>query len=399
MPNGDDVRNLGDLRKEVAVLTLQLQCANRRNLHLEEDLDHSRKEVERVRREAAAEVERVRREAAAEISQHKERYEQLEKDLCADVAQFQSVRVIAAEPSQQAGFEEESKEGDTGSSSDFTKVIKQSADFDDQSQAASVAASADACLAHVPCDPTAKLEEPPAPSVELAKTKDLQELFSQVLGPMKGKGVHQEHSWCRDDQALVDMEEREARESGVDSRNIETFGHDLVSSCSSGPQPVALTVRGCADSVVKNIVRGTFCPFSANHCRPVYKSNDYKSNAGNIEVMLYFWDERDGPSLSGWWLSPVVGGDQVWAYNGDRGMTPPRSGWRVPHDGPVDPTFEIIVHAGVAKGCGKQYRQQFGQQEEHHSDLGRFSYVKGKGGQQLRVKGRAHGKSRAHAAT
>merc|ERR1740129_1371960 len=58
--------------------------------------------------------------------------------------------------------------------------------------------------------------------------------------------------------------------------------------------------------------------------------------------MVYFWDDRDGPGFCGWWFGPKVGGDQVWAYHAERNSSsPPSSGWKIPYDGPVDPTFAI----------------------------------------------------------
>ena len=34
------------------------------------------------------------------------------------------------------------------------------------------------------------------------------------------------------------------------------------------------------------------------------------------EVLLYFWDDRDGSDFSGWWFGPKVGGDQAPAPRG-----------------------------------------------------------------------------------
>lgn len=74
-----------------------------------------------------------------------------------------------------------------------------------------------------------------------------------------------------------------------------------------------------------------------NHSKPVYKKD---SKVNDLDVMLYYYDERDGPSFSGWWFGPKVGGDQVWAYHPDKSSpTPPLSGWKVPYDGPVDTTL------------------------------------------------------------
>jgi len=79
-------------------------------------------------------------------------------------------------------------------------------------------------------------------------------------------------------------------------------------------------------------------PQGANHNKPVYQ----KEGSGKVSVLIYFWDDRDGPSFSGWWFGPKVGGDQVWAYNGDTSAgVPPPGGWKVPWDGPVDDSFRI----------------------------------------------------------
>ena len=95
-----------------------------------------------------------------------------------------------------------------------------------------------------------------------------------------------------------------------------------------------LAVTGCADATVGNIVRGSFSHQSENHGRPVprlkrgelklkcrakvYKKNEPVANNPTLDVLIYFWDERDGANFCGWWFGPKVGGDQVWAYNSER---------------------------------------------------------------------------------
>merc|ERR1712048_465560 len=87
------------------------------------------------------------------------------------------------------------------------------------------------------------------------------------------------------------------------------------------------------------IARGNYAVVAENHGKRAYKRD---TQVNDLDVMLYYWDERDGPSFCGWWFGPKVGGDQVWAYHPDRSLTcPPTSGWKVPYDGPVDPTFLI----------------------------------------------------------
>lgn len=117
-----------------------------------------------------------------------------------------------------------------------------------------------------------------------------------------------------------------------------------AASAASRPRsPEALMVAGCQHGTVGGIVRGNFTLTSENHGKPVYRK-DVQVNG--LDVMLYFWDDRDGPNFCGWWFGPKVGGDQVWAYHPVKEQNPPTSGWKVPYDGPVDNTFTITFTQG-----------------------------------------------------
>lgn len=116
-----------------------------------------------------------------------------------------------------------------------------------------------------------------------------------------------------------------------------------------------LHVAGCSNQTVSNIIKGSYSVQGQNHGRHVYKK---EGATGSVSVLIYYWDERDGPSFSGWWFGPKVGGDQVWAYNGDKGtVAPPVSNWKVPWDGPVDPSLRLQVGGGGGGGG-------FGREEE-----------------------------------
>jgi len=95
---------------------------------------------------------------------------------------------------------------------------------------------------------------------------------------------------------------------------------------------------------VSPIINGTFAEVSENHGKPVYKKEGPEGVA-----LIYFWDDRDGPNFCGWWFGPVVGGDQVWAYNANTASSaPPTSGWKVPWDGPEDPNMVLTyMQAGM----------------------------------------------------
>merc|ERR1712060_698697 len=88
-----------------------------------------------------------------------------------------------------------------------------------------------------------------------------------------------------------------------------------------------------------------------NHGKVVYKKQEEDDELSGLDVLIYYWDDRDGPELCGWWFGPNVGGDQVWAYHPSRtAATPPASEWNVPHDGPIDPTFSVAA----CKSSGKK---------------------------------------------
>eukprot|EP00439_Symbiodinium_sp_Y106_P039842 s3586_g4.t2 len=150
-------------------------------------------------------------------------------------------------------------------------------------------------------------------------------------------------------------------------------------------QTAHLTVSGCTHGTVGGIVRGNFTANGQNHGKPTYKK-DHQVNG--LDVMLYYWDERDGPNFCGWWFGPKVGGDQVWAYHPSRqSLTPPTKGWKVPYDGPVDDSFSIcptsLANANAAqqgfqapgKGGGYQAPGAYaGQQQPGPGAGGKGSY-------------------------
>ena len=106
------------------------------------------------------------------------------------------------------------------------------------------------------------------------------------------------------------------------------------------------SVHGCVHPTVGPILRGSYKATTQHHGRPVYQRDEY---ALGLFVMLYYWDTRDGDSLSGWWFGPRVGSDQVWAFHPARTLTPPTAGWRVPYDGPVDSTLVLSRQTTTAR--------------------------------------------------
>ena len=59
-------------------------------------------------------------------------------------------------------------------------------------------------------------------------------------------------------------------------------------------------------------------------------------------VTLYYWDERDGPALSGWWFGDRPGGERVWSRCPTHDSLPPQHGWRVPYDSKDTPRILLV---------------------------------------------------------
>jgi len=81
-------------------------------------------------------------------------------------------------------------------------------------------------------------------------------------------------------------------------------------------------------------ILGEYAEDGENHGRKVYRRKRTTSQVGLPEVVLFFWDARDGKDLAGWWFGDEVGGGQVWSRNAQMSVTPPMKGWRCPVDGP-----------------------------------------------------------------
>lgn len=139
----------------------------------------------------------------------------------------------------------------------------------------------------------------------------------------------------------------------MSSKDDDRSGIQLEGVAREWPE---LVVSGCADATISNIVKGAYRSDFMNHSKPVYKKYE---KAKGLDVLIYFWDDRDGLELCGWWFGPSVGGDQVWAFHPSRtSTTPPASEWNIPNDGPIDPTFAITPRAKLEEHSGDAVRRQ-----------------------------------------
>eukprot|EP00928_Gymnodinium_smaydae_P037893 TRINITY_DN2624_c0_g1_i1.p1 TRINITY_DN2624_c0_g1~~TRINITY_DN2624_c0_g1_i1.p1 ORF type:complete len:963 (-),score=198.57 TRINITY_DN2624_c0_g1_i1:165-2999(-) len=119
-----------------------------------------------------------------------------------------------------------------------------------------------------------------------------------------------------------------------------------------------LVCSGCQNPTVAKLISGNYKPHGSNHDQPIYK----KETADDVSVLIYYWDQRDGPTFSGWWFGPKVGGDQVWAYNPEKGSGgPPSAGWRVPWDGQVDHSLKLGAGAAQSYSQPPSHAQSYAQ--------------------------------------
>merc|ERR1719305_361241 len=59
--------------------------------------------------------------------------------------------------------------------------------------------------------------------------------------------------------------------------------------------------------IVRTLV-GEYREAGTNHDRKFFQKVIDKNAPDIVEVFMYYWDERDGPSFSGWWLGNKIGG-------------------------------------------------------------------------------------------
>lgn len=114
------------------------------------------------------------------------------------------------------------------------------------------------------------------------------------------------------------------------------------------PPAVHVTVLGFVGRDVAHLHGNYTMLQQVNHRRPVFQrlaeggQSTEKARIIN-ESVLYYWDERDGYHLCGWWIGPAVGSDMVWAFNPGEASQPPPAGWREPWFYDVSPSARVLL--------------------------------------------------------
>lgn len=204
-----------------------------------------------------------------------------------------------------------------------------------------------------------------------------QQAASQWTAAQQQQWQQQQAAWGQQQAAAQQQGGQQAQQgwqqqNGANAAWQQQQYQQQQSQQAGNSKDVTLVVTGCSHATVGGIVRGTFQLAGENHGKPTYKKD---GQVNGLDVMTYYWDERDGAGFCGWWFGPKVGGDQVWAYHSDKAaMMPPQTGWKVPYDGPVDPTFVISMkpkggqQAGQQQAAGQQ--QGWGQQQQQQQGWG-----------------------------
>mmetsp|Transcript_98110 Transcript_98110/g.177121 ORF Transcript_98110/g.177121 Transcript_98110/m.177121 type:complete len:1018 (-) Transcript_98110:62-3115(-) len=100
------------------------------------------------------------------------------------------------------------------------------------------------------------------------------------------------------------------------------------------------------EAAMKTLI-GEYVEKGENHGRKVFQKVIPQGRSDIIDVLIYYWDGRDGDAFSGWWFGNKLGGSQVWSQCKDSGKIPPSTGWKIPWDGPVRDT--LLVESKAAQ--------------------------------------------------
>ncbi|CAD7939719.1 unnamed protein product [Amoebophrya sp. A120] len=101
-----------------------------------------------------------------------------------------------------------------------------------------------------------------------------------------------------------------------------------------------LDVRGFDGHLLA--LNGTYVQRGSNHGKAMFSKQQNTRDDKSQQSCIYFWDARDGASMSGWWVAPEVGGEQVWAHAPGNDSMPPKSGWKAPwHADTIDPKVQM----------------------------------------------------------
>lgn len=108
-------------------------------------------------------------------------------------------------------------------------------------------------------------------------------------------------------------------------------------------EPSVMVFASKAEAEAQKEIKTLLGEYTSNVLFNHGKRTFLKEDADGSSLWLYFWDNRDGPDFSGWWIGDKVGGATVYARAKEFGAAPPVKGWRVPHDANVDDDLTMVM--------------------------------------------------------
>lgn len=87
-----------------------------------------------------------------------------------------------------------------------------------------------------------------------------------------------------------------------------------------------------------------------------------KEGQQDPKVIIYYWDDRDGPEFRGWWFGNTLAGAQVWSRCDHDSEKPPFRGWKIPWDGPVEEDLRVEPEASRQETVAKTQLEEMKKQ-------------------------------------
>merc|ERR1712232_1281305 len=115
----------------------------------------------------------------------------------------------------------------------------------------------------------------------------------------------------------------------------------------TGPLVLVVSSQSDHDEIGIETLVGDYTEMGTNHGKKYFKRDNMEDSIDDGTVSLYYWDNRTGADFAGWWFGDKVGGAQVWSRCEKSEPLPPKTGWRIPWDGPVQ--AGLVIEPKTAK--------------------------------------------------
>jgi hypothetical protein len=127
-------------------------------------------------------------------------------------------------------------------------------------------------------------------------------------GPEQGQAadIRPPPAWAHPPQPWT-TSHRYSDDAGTDGQE---GGGDVSRSTCRGLEVTLFNIDTGAESF-DEVLTGFYEEHGENHGRPVYLKRLAEGSETPREVFVYYWDDRDGSEVSGWWFGASVGGENL----------------------------------------------------------------------------------------